>query len=318
MIYDASSPAALTYRPDGAEHVRTLARRAAEAAGSRITRRTTWSCDAARTSSPAGLDESVAGDPHVLRGRFVDLFDAGLPIVETVTLAPGSRRLLLDLERALARSPAPAVLASAGKVLGAEKSADGAFKFYCRGAGQDRGGRPPRRGERAEGCDPGRQAPRRRDADLARRIADRAPPLPQRRDRALASCSLIRRVRHADDLPAGPIARRWSAWRTLQGCRLPFDQVMHAAGLKPRVAIDATTRPVDFHIGRCRLGAEAEVEPAVAGREEAAAAEPPGDLRAAADGRRGPSAPTASRFDARPFQSERQRLRRPAGARLWK
>ena len=55
----------------------------------------------------AGLDESVPGAvPQELTGRFVNLFDARLPVLQHVTLTPGSRYLLLDLDRVGAKSPA--------------------------------------------------------------------------------------------------------------------------------------------------------------------------------------------------------------------
>jgi hypothetical protein len=79
----------------------------------------------------AGLDESLDGGPHVLRGRFLDLLDAKLAVRESVALEPRSRYLLLDLDRV--RPSGPAVLASACKVVGAEKGPDGAFRFYAEG-----------------------------------------------------------------------------------------------------------------------------------------------------------------------------------------
>jgi hypothetical protein len=48
-----------------------------------------------------------------------------------VTLKPGSRHLLYDVDRA--QSSAPAILASACKTLGEEKSPDGGFRFYAEG-----------------------------------------------------------------------------------------------------------------------------------------------------------------------------------------
>jgi hypothetical protein len=63
----------------------------------------------------AGLDESVAGEPKVLRGRFVNLFDPELRVQRAVTLTPGARLFLLDLDSP--RSGEPQVLASAGKTL---------------------------------------------------------------------------------------------------------------------------------------------------------------------------------------------------------
>ena len=46
----------------------------------------------------AGLDESVAGEPKKIHGRLVNLFDPELRVQDTVTLAPGSRFFLVDLD----------------------------------------------------------------------------------------------------------------------------------------------------------------------------------------------------------------------------
>jgi hypothetical protein len=131
LIYDASSPAALTRHPGGADRVRDLARRACEAIGLAYRETNHLALRRGPYVVAAGLDESLDQAPHVLRGRFVDLFNAGLPIVESVTLAPGSRHLLLDLDRA--RGSKPAVLASACKTLGAGAAPDGSFRFYAEG-----------------------------------------------------------------------------------------------------------------------------------------------------------------------------------------
>jgi hypothetical protein len=48
----------------------------------------------------AGLEESIEGEPKVLEGRFVSLFDPELRIQKRVTLRPGSRFFLLDLKQA--------------------------------------------------------------------------------------------------------------------------------------------------------------------------------------------------------------------------
>ena len=63
----------------------------------------------------AGLDESVGGKAKVLNGRWVNLFDPELRVQPSVTLSPGARLFLLDLD-----APFPdgrIVLASACKVL---------------------------------------------------------------------------------------------------------------------------------------------------------------------------------------------------------
>ncbi len=63
----------------------------------------------------AGLDESIPGDSKVLKGRFINLFDSELQVRQTVSLTPGSRALLMDLD--LVKGRKPQVVASAGKAL---------------------------------------------------------------------------------------------------------------------------------------------------------------------------------------------------------
>jgi hypothetical protein len=67
----------------------------------------------------AGLDESVAGEPKTLRGRFVNLFDPELRVQKTVSLVPGARLFLLDLDAT--RGNQSQVLASACKALPTEQ-----------------------------------------------------------------------------------------------------------------------------------------------------------------------------------------------------
>jgi hypothetical protein len=132
LLYDTASPAALSYRPEGADHVRALLRRACEAA--RLPYRETGHLALRRGPYvvAAGLDESAPGAaPHELAGRFVDLFDAALPVLNRVVLTPGSRHLLLDLDRVGSKSPA--ILAAACKTLGARRDPDGRFSFCAEG-----------------------------------------------------------------------------------------------------------------------------------------------------------------------------------------
>lgn len=70
----------------------------------------------------AGLDESVAGESKTLHGKFVNLFDPALRIVDTVTLSPASRVFLLDLQTVRGREPR--VLASACKALPTKRDAN--------------------------------------------------------------------------------------------------------------------------------------------------------------------------------------------------
>jgi len=81
----------------------------------------------------AGLDESIEGAPHVVRGRFVNLFDPELQVRTEVTLAPGSRSFLLDLNATKDRRPR--VLLSACKVLPLSATSD-RLKLAVEGVGQ--------------------------------------------------------------------------------------------------------------------------------------------------------------------------------------
>jgi hypothetical protein len=70
----------------------------------------------------AGLDESIAGRPKQLRGRFVNLFDPELRVLEELQIEPGNRYFLRDLDAT--HGPEPQVLASAGKALVTAQSAN--------------------------------------------------------------------------------------------------------------------------------------------------------------------------------------------------
>ncbi len=137
LIHDPSSPAALTHRADGANRVRDLARRATAAA--KIEYRETNHLILRRGPYlvAAGLDESTTDAPLTLRGHFLDLFDPRLPVVNEVTLKPGSRRLLYDLDPA-GRAVGPQVLAAASKILD-PKIVGGGFSFIAEGPSNTRG-----------------------------------------------------------------------------------------------------------------------------------------------------------------------------------
>jgi hypothetical protein len=81
----------------------------------------------------AGIDESIAGKPHTLHGRFVNLFDSELRVLTDVTIAPGSRWFLLDLDAA--RTDRPHLLASACKALPKTQTRD-QISFTVEGVGE--------------------------------------------------------------------------------------------------------------------------------------------------------------------------------------
>ena len=95
----------------------------------------------------AGLDESVSGEPKVLKGKFINLFDPDLRVQNTVEIKPGERYFLRDLG-VNARS-GPQRLASACKAL-VQESKGRSLVFAVEGVGQTqavlllRAPKPPR------------------------------------------------------------------------------------------------------------------------------------------------------------------------------
>jgi len=62
----------------------------------------------------ACIDESVSNDALRLTGRFVDLFNAALPVRAEVVISPGKQAFLLDLDAVVGQPPL--ALASAGRI----------------------------------------------------------------------------------------------------------------------------------------------------------------------------------------------------------
>jgi hypothetical protein len=133
VLWLRERPADLSTSAQGAARVVDAAREAAKAAG--LKWRTTNYLLLRRGPYivAAGLDESIAGEPYSLRGRFVNLFDPELRVREQVRLTPGSRAFLLDLSAS--RSKPPRVLLSAGKVFQLEASRE-RLKLAVEGVGE--------------------------------------------------------------------------------------------------------------------------------------------------------------------------------------
>jgi hypothetical protein len=116
ILSERVSPAALTYKQDGGETLRGFVREAAAAVklpwketNALVLRRGPYIIG-------AGLDESIVGaKPYVLRGRFVNLFDANLSILTRVTLLPNTRVFLIDLDM-LKKGDLPKVIAGSCRV----------------------------------------------------------------------------------------------------------------------------------------------------------------------------------------------------------
>jgi hypothetical protein len=131
LIYDATSPAALSYRRDGATQVRELVRQACAAAGLEYVESNDIVLRRGKYVIGVGLDIPEHGAVHELPGPMIDLFDPQLAIVASVALAPGRRVLLYSLDQA--RDSFPRVLASSCKTLDAAKKGEDGFEFRSRG-----------------------------------------------------------------------------------------------------------------------------------------------------------------------------------------
>ncbi len=83
----------------------------------------------------AGLDEPIQGQPYELNGRFVNLFDPELQVQTNVSLVPGSRNFLLDLNAV--PGGGPQLLASACRSTLTERN-DHEIAFTTTGVGGTR------------------------------------------------------------------------------------------------------------------------------------------------------------------------------------
>ncbi|HXI73195.1 MAG TPA: hypothetical protein VNN22_22890 [Verrucomicrobiae bacterium] len=115
VIWLHERPAELSSSVEGVAKVVATTRLAAEKAGLKWRESNYLLLRRGPYLIAAGLDESVAGEPHTLHGRFVNLFDSELRVLTDVSITPGSRWFLLDLDAA--RTGEPHLLASACRAL---------------------------------------------------------------------------------------------------------------------------------------------------------------------------------------------------------
>lgn len=93
------SPAALSRARDGADVVLAAAREAVMLAGGKWEFANHLVLRRGPFVVVAGLEEAEGGEARHLAGRYVDLFDARLRVVTSFEVRPGTRRLLVDLDR---------------------------------------------------------------------------------------------------------------------------------------------------------------------------------------------------------------------------
>ncbi len=114
VIVERKHPAHFTRSPATAKRLMTLLGRAVEHTGRQLIERNHLLLHRGPYVIAACLDESVGRDPLVLKGRFVNLFDADLSILNEVTVPPNGRAFLLDLNAV--RGDPPIALASTGRI----------------------------------------------------------------------------------------------------------------------------------------------------------------------------------------------------------
>ncbi len=116
VVSEHRSPAAFSRAKDGGDSLRQLGRQAASAinfpwkeSNALVLRRGPYIIG-------AGLDESVPdAKPYILRGHFINLFDAQQAVLTSVTLEPNIRTLLIDLDTHKI-APTPRIIAAACRV----------------------------------------------------------------------------------------------------------------------------------------------------------------------------------------------------------
>ncbi len=152
VIISRKNPTALAADPKGAAELIALAQK-----GFSLMRRK-WTAEPAFVLRrgpyvvAAALDDVDRPASLQLKGRFVDLFDARLPILDGITLKPGDRKLLVDLNAA---SKSPGLIACAGKCEGVEFSG-GKMTLRVEGPVESQGAallRVPKRPSRVSGAE---------------------------------------------------------------------------------------------------------------------------------------------------------------------
>ena len=117
LIFDRTDPAYYGRSKESANEYRALIADAARIAGlGDLVERGYFLKNRGPYVLAAALDEQDEASPAplTLKGRYIDLFDASLPILTEVTVSPGERRWLLDLDRVTGPDAMP--LACAGRI----------------------------------------------------------------------------------------------------------------------------------------------------------------------------------------------------------
>ncbi len=110
------SPSALSRQSDGAETVMKLVSSMFDCQGGKLKTQHYLKIKRGPYVVAAVMDESVSSKPLHIRGHFVDLLNADLPIVTKKTVLPDERVFLADLDWLRKHAPAAKVVAAAARI----------------------------------------------------------------------------------------------------------------------------------------------------------------------------------------------------------
>ena len=134
LIWLPERPAELSASTSGAALVVATTRLAAQKAGLKWRESNYLLLRRGPYVIAAGLDESIVGPPHALSGRFVNLFDSELRVIDHASIDPGSRLFLLDLDTV--RTGRSHLLTSACKALPQAQTNELEMSFMVEGVGE--------------------------------------------------------------------------------------------------------------------------------------------------------------------------------------
>ena len=107
-------PAYFSRSKEKADELRSIVRECVEANGEKMIERNYFLLRRGPYLIAATMNESVSSEPLELQGKFVDLLNSDLQILDRSTITPGTQVWLLDLEKITAKAPAP--LAASGRI----------------------------------------------------------------------------------------------------------------------------------------------------------------------------------------------------------
>ncbi|MBP7054017.1 MAG: hypothetical protein KBE65_23650 [Phycisphaerae bacterium] len=113
VLVERKHPAYYSRSKEAADAYRAVVRQAAEAAGLSYQEHNFLKLRRGPYVIAACLQESASSESLELKGLFVDVYDANLPVLNAVTLQPGQQAWLLDLNRLTSDEAEP--IASAGR-----------------------------------------------------------------------------------------------------------------------------------------------------------------------------------------------------------